>query len=85
LEFIYLDRISFVNANFALDLLELADKYGMSKLESVCGEYLLKKIMSQNALKVAKLANRSRLIDLGQTVLKFIQNKPVEFLNAILE
>jgi len=57
----------------------------MPTLESVCGEYLMKKITSQNVIRIAKLAKRSYLTDLKENVLKFIQNNPNGFFEEISE
>jgi len=83
LEFIYLDKISLVNADFALDLLEVADKYGMAELERKCEDYLLYKITSQNVVRIAKLAGRIGLINLKENALKFMKKTPDKYLEEL--
>ena len=83
MEFIYLDKISLVNADFALDLLEVADKYGMAELERKCEDYLLYKITSQNVVRIAKLAGRIGLINLKENALKFMKKTPDKYLEEL--
>ena len=83
MEFIYLDKISLVNADFALDLLEVADKYGMPELEKKCEDYLLCKITSQNVIRIARLANRIELTKLKENALKFMKKTPDKYLEEL--
>ena len=84
MEFIYFDKISLVNADFALDLLEIADKYGMPELEKKCEDYLLYKITSQNVIRIAKLAERIGLINLKKNALKFMNKTPNKYLEKLI-
>jgi len=55
----------------------------MPELEGICEEYLLNKITSQNVIRITKLAKRSELKDLQQSVLKFIKAFPNVIFEAI--
>jgi len=70
-EFIYLKKTTFENANVALEVMILAEKFDMEDLGKYCEDYLVNEISKNNYLQFWQLANKYSAERLQEDCIKF--------------
>ncbi len=70
LEYIYSNRIT-INAENAIDIFQLANKWGIKKLENQCQRFLTDNLTLSNYVEVANVAAKVGAEDLIETAVEF--------------
>jgi len=70
LEYIYSNRITINNGN-AADIFQLANKWGLKKLENQCEQFLIDNLNLSNYVEIANVAARVGAEELIETAVEF--------------
>jgi len=72
LEFLYCDEVS-LTEEVAVALLQIADKYSVPQLKSICSTFLITCLTVKNVVDISVLASTTESIDLEKATVKFIK------------